>query len=159
MKRTCLLREKKKTKNTASSSSKTEWLVVKLPSHKTPAKGGFIRKKYRQSIYGLIIICVLITSTIFCFLSFVIFVPRVFIYIIITCVIIDLIPSQRSLLSWWERRRKTFDNIGKEFPRNTDVAMLCYVIGCSKSQCHSLLECNKCIWPYLNLLPWFFVHN
>jgi hypothetical protein len=53
--------EKKKTKNTednenehelgsASSSSKTEWLVVKLPSHKTPAKGGFIRKKYRQSL-------------------------------------------------------------------------------------------------------------
>ena len=53
--------EKKKNKNTednenehelgsASSSSKTEWLVVKLPSHKTPAKGGFIRKKYRRSL-------------------------------------------------------------------------------------------------------------
>ena len=35
---------------TASSSSKTERLVVKLPSHKTPAKGGFIRKKYRRSL-------------------------------------------------------------------------------------------------------------
>jgi len=34
----------------ASSSSKTERLVVKLPSHKTPAKGGFIRKKYRRSL-------------------------------------------------------------------------------------------------------------
>jgi hypothetical protein len=32
----------------ASASSKTEWFVVKLPSHITPAKGGFIRKKYRR---------------------------------------------------------------------------------------------------------------
>jgi hypothetical protein len=29
---------------------------------------------------------------------------------------------------------------GKEFPRNTDVAMLCYVIGCSKSQCRVRLH-------------------
>ena len=34
----------------ASSSSKTERLVVKLPSHNTPAKGGCIRKKYRRSL-------------------------------------------------------------------------------------------------------------
>jgi hypothetical protein len=31
-------------------SHKTERLVVKLPSHKTPAKGGFIRNKYRRSL-------------------------------------------------------------------------------------------------------------
>ena len=32
-------------------SHKTERLVVKLPSHKTPAKGGFIRNKYRRKAY------------------------------------------------------------------------------------------------------------